>query len=160
MLCPTSTISSTAYPAGDPIRSSAALGGSPDVEGGIVYFGCGNGRVFALHARDGTRRWSFDTTASDPELADRNDLNGSVALGRTGLYLGSESGRVWYVPYDWCLHARDPRCRTDPAADPSREKASLVYVTPGHEPSLCAAELTDTGRRALAEHRDMQAVAR
>ena len=131
MLCPTSTISSTAYPAGDPIRSSAALGGSPDVEGGIAYFGCGNGRVFALHARDGTRRWSFDTTASDPELADRNDLNGSVALGRTGLYLGSESGRVWYVPYDWCLHARDPRCRTDPAADPSREKASLVYVTPG-----------------------------
>jgi outer membrane protein assembly factor BamB len=117
------------YPAGDPIRSSAALGGSPDVEGGIVYFGCGNGRVFALHARDGTHRWSFDTTDRDPELAERNDLNGSVALGSTGLYLGSESGRVWYVPYDWCLHARDPRCGLDPAV--SRENTSLLYVTPG-----------------------------
>jgi outer membrane protein assembly factor BamB len=30
-----------------------------------VYFGSGDGRLYALHARDGTRRWSFDTTSID-----------------------------------------------------------------------------------------------
>jgi outer membrane protein assembly factor BamB len=119
------------YQVGDPIRSSAAIGESPDGRGPIVYFGAGNGGLYALHARDGTRRWSFDTTASDPETSDRNDLNGSVALGRGGAVVGSESGHVWYVPYDWCLRAKDPRCETRPTEDVPPREASLVYVTPG-----------------------------
>jgi outer membrane protein assembly factor BamB len=118
------------FDTGDPIRSSAAIGGSPD-HGPIVYFGSGDGRLYALHANDGTRRWSFDTTSVDPELSDRNDLNGSVALGRTGVYVGAESGRVWYVPYDYCLHASDARCQTRPERDLPRDEATLVYVTPG-----------------------------
>ena len=48
--------------------------------------------------------------------ADRNDLNGSPALGRRGVYIGGEHGRVWFVPYDYCLHHRDPRC--EPQAGP------------------------------------------
>jgi outer membrane protein assembly factor BamB len=120
-----------AFDTGDPIRSSAAVGGGPDERGPIVYFGSGNGRLYALHARDGTRRWSFDTTAIDPELADRNDLNGSVALGRTGVYVGSESGRLWYVPYDFCLHAPDPRCQMKSETSLPRATTSLSYVTPG-----------------------------
>lgn len=119
------------YHVGDPIRSSAAIGASPDERGPIVYFGAGNGRLYALHARDGTRRWSFDTTAIDPETSDRNDLNGSVALSRTAAVVGSESGQVWNVPYDWCLRASDPRCQTRPDDDLSRRATSLVYVTPG-----------------------------
>ena len=128
------------YDTGDPIRSSAALGVLPPGEGadegrdglgGILYFGSGNGRLYALHARDGSRRWSFDTTSSDPELADRNDLNASLALGETGVYAAGESGHVWYVPYDWCLHAADPRCATEPGEDLPRDGARLLYVTPG-----------------------------
>ena len=62
------------------------------------------------------RRWSFDTTPGDPVLRDRNDLNASPALGRTGVYIAGEDGYVDYVPYDYCLHRRDSRCSTQPGA--------------------------------------------
>ena len=42
----------------------------------IVYFGAGNGLLYALEAADGSLRWSYDTTPEDPELGDLNDLNG------------------------------------------------------------------------------------
>lgn len=118
-----------AYDTGDVIRSSPALGQGP--EGEIVYFGAGNGRFYALNAADGTRRWSFDTTSADPELRDRNDLNASPALGKTGIYFAGEHGQVWYVPYEYCLYNTDVRCRTDPGSDLPDDMIGLYYVTPG-----------------------------
>lgn len=120
------------YDTGDPIRSSPALGRAPEGErGDIVYFGSGNGRLYALNAADGSRRWSFDTTPDDPELRDRNDLNGSPALGMTGVYIGGEHGYLWYVPYDYCLHVEDPRCSTDPEEELPANVVGLFHVTPG-----------------------------
>jgi outer membrane protein assembly factor BamB len=122
------------YDTGDPIRSSPVVGNGPNVYTGderIVYFGAGNGKLYALNAMLGMRRWSFDTTLNQPELRDRNDLNGSPALGETGIYIGGEHGHVWYVPYDYCLHNLDPRCTTYPGEDLPEDMAGLVYVTPG-----------------------------
>jgi outer membrane protein assembly factor BamB len=114
---------------GDPIRSSATLGRGPDGTGWIVYFGDGNGRLYALNAADGSLRWAFDTTSTESELADRNDLNGSVALGKTGLYVGGEHGQLWYLPYDYCLHNQDERCSQ--ASTPPQDFTRLDYVSPG-----------------------------
>ncbi len=120
------------YDTGDPIRSSPALGAGPDgARDAIVYFGSGNGKLYALDAATGTRRWSFDTTPDDPELRDRNDLNASPALGRQGIYIGGEHGFVWYVPYDYCLHQADPRCSTESGSDLPDDIVGLYYVTPG-----------------------------
>ena len=117
------------YDAGAPIRSSPAVGLS--AEGAdIIYFGCGDGRLYALNG-DGSLRWSFDTTPADPELRDRNDLNGSPALDQNGIYIGGEHGQLWYVPYDYPLRhgAADGRCET---ADPLPTTfTGLRYVTPG-----------------------------
>jgi outer membrane protein assembly factor BamB len=133
------------YDTGDPIRSSPAIGlvpgTAPDgtatsVE--VVYFGCGNGKLYALNAADGSLRWAYDTTPNDPELQDRNDLNGSPALGQNGIYIGGEHGNLVYVPYDYCLHASDPLCSTTNSDLPGRlsqagvpSQAGLFYVTPG-----------------------------
>jgi outer membrane protein assembly factor BamB len=117
------------YDTGDPIRSSAALGFAPDGKSKIVYFGDGNGKLYALNAADGSLRWSINTTSPQPDLADRNDLNGSVALGKTGIYVGGEHGQLWYVPYDYCLHAQDERCSTAAALPDSF--TGLYYVSPG-----------------------------
>jgi outer membrane protein assembly factor BamB len=118
------------YDTGDVIRSSPVVGRTPDGLNDIIYFGDGNGQLYALNA-DGTRRWSFDTTPADPELRDRNDLNGSPALGLTGLYLGGETGDVWYMPYDYCLHVSNPRCNLNPNEDLPTDSSGLLYVTPG-----------------------------
>jgi len=120
------------YDTGDPIRSSPAVGPAPEgVHGDVVYFGCGNGKLYALNARDGTRRWSFDTTPDEPVLRDRNDLNASPALGATGVYIAGEHGRVWYVPYDYPLHVSDPRCSTDAGEDLANDVVELYSVSPG-----------------------------
>jgi outer membrane protein assembly factor BamB len=130
------------YDTGDPIRSSPVIGLAPGTAAGeppaeVVYFGSGNGKLYALNAADGSLRWSYDTTPADPELQDRNDLNGSPALGKTGIYIGSEDGDLTYVPYDYCLHAADPRCSTQAGDLPGRLSQSaaaatgLFYVTPG-----------------------------
>ena len=109
----------------------AGLGKTPDGQNDIVYFGAGNGKLYALNASDGTRRWSFDTTPDDPELVDRNDLNGSPALGKTGIVIGGEHGNVWYLPYDFCLNNQDSRCSTDPSEDLPADTDGFFYVTPG-----------------------------
>ncbi|MCU0299039.1 MAG: PQQ-binding-like beta-propeller repeat protein, partial [Candidatus Nanopelagicales bacterium] len=101
------------YDTGAPIRSSPVVGQAP-VAGGtpIVYAGAANGRVVAVNVNDGSLRWSYDTTSSEPTLASRNQLNSSPALGPKGVYTGSQDGAVWYVPYDYCLRPgqSDPRC--------------------------------------------------
>jgi outer membrane protein assembly factor BamB len=96
---------------GAPVRSSPVLGRAPG-GGEIAYVGSSNGKLYAFDAATGRLRWSYNTTPSNPYLAVRNNLNGSPALGRTGIYIGSQAGMVDYVPYDYCLHRRDPRCAT------------------------------------------------
>jgi outer membrane protein assembly factor BamB len=106
------------YDTGEPVRSSPAIGraagrGHHDV----VYVGSSNGKLYAIDAATGRRRWSYDTTPANPLLRVRNNLNASPALGRTGLYIAGEDGFVYYVPYDYCRHRRDPRCATSPAGE-------------------------------------------
>ena len=121
------------FSTGMPIRSSPVLGSGPEGSR-IVYFGCGDGHLYALNAADGSLRWAFDTTPDDPELADRNDLNGSPALGHHGIVIGGEHGSLWHIPYDYPLHnPNDPRGSTRLAADQeqSSDGARLVFVSPG-----------------------------
>jgi outer membrane protein assembly factor BamB len=101
------------FDTGEPVRSSPALGRAPG-GGEIVYVGASNGKLYAINAGTGRLRWSYDTTPTNPLLSVRNNLNASPALGRTGIYIGGEDGYVYYIPYDYCLHRRDPRCSTSP----------------------------------------------
>jgi outer membrane protein assembly factor BamB len=119
------------YDTGDTVRSSPVVGRGPQGRGEIVYVGSGDGRLYAIDAATGRRRWSYDTTPRDPALRDRNDLNGSPALGRRGVYVGGEHGFVWFVPYDWCRHAPDPRCDTGPGQPFGSTASRLLAVTPG-----------------------------
>ena len=119
------------YDTGDAVRSSPVLGLAPDGNGRIVYVGSSNGTLFAIDAATGRRRWSFDGTPRSAALRDRNDMNASPALGRKGVYIGSESGSFWFVPYDWCLHARDSRCSSDPGQPFGGDLKRVLPVTPG-----------------------------
>jgi outer membrane protein assembly factor BamB len=120
------------YDTGDPIRSSPVLGRKPKGAGRILYVGSSNGVLYALDAQTGRRRWSYDTTPRDPVLRDRNDLNGSPALGRRGVYIGGEHGRLTFVPYDWCLRApRDPRCDTRPGEAFAARLTRMAFVSSG-----------------------------
>jgi outer membrane protein assembly factor BamB len=119
------------YDTGDPIRSSPVVGRKPRGSGQIVYVGSSNGKLYALDAATGKRRWSFDTTPRNSALRDRNDLNGSPALGRRGVYIGGEHGRVWFVPYDYCLHKRNARCDRRPGQDFGKNVDRMFFVTPG-----------------------------
>jgi outer membrane protein assembly factor BamB len=108
------------YDTGAPVRSSPALGRSPDGRE-VLYVGSSNGVLYALDAATGHLRWAYDTTRRDPSLRVRNNLNGSPALGATGVYIGGQDGDLYYVPYDYCLHRRDPRCVTRSAGLPAEE---------------------------------------
>ena len=88
-------------------------------------------QALRARCRSGKRRWSFDTTPKNPALRDRNDLNGSPALGRRGVYIGGEHGRVWFVPYDYCLHERSSRCDRKPGQDFGKNLNRMFFVTPG-----------------------------
>ena len=121
-----------AYDSGDPIRSSAVLGADQNNNrDAIVYFGAGNGKLYALNTSDGSRRWSFDTTLDDAVLVDRNDLNGSPALGPDGIVIAGEAGQVWHIPYDYCINVDDSRCSTQSFSDLPQDMSGLQYVTPG-----------------------------
>ncbi|TMM10412.1 MAG: PQQ-like beta-propeller repeat protein, partial [Actinobacteria bacterium] len=125
------------YFVGDVIRSSPVLGGPR--RGGrhrILYVGAGNGALYALDAVTGRRRWSYDTTSRNPVLHDRNDLNASPALGTRGVYIGSEDGHVYYVPYDYCLHRRDARCNAKPGEDFPANATRVLPVTAGGNTAL------------------------
>jgi outer membrane protein assembly factor BamB len=120
------------YDTGDPIRSSPTLGAKPAGERGrVLYVGSSNGKLYAIDTATGRRRWSYDTTPDDPVLRDRNDLNASPSLGRTGVYIAGEHGFVDYVPYDYCLHRADRRCSTSPSQDLGDNLDRVFPVTPG-----------------------------
>ena len=119
------------YDTGEPIRSSPVLGPGPGGRGLILYVGSSDGTLYALDAGTGRRRWSFDTVLNDPVLRDRHELNSSPALGRTGVYIGSEDGHLTYVPYDYCLHRADVRCDTSPSTPYPADMSRVLPVTAG-----------------------------
>jgi outer membrane protein assembly factor BamB len=120
------------YDTGEAIRSSPVLGpGPPGSQHDILYVGSSDGALYALDASSGRRRWSFRTVSADPVLRDRHQLNSSPGLGRTGVYIGSEDGHLWYVPYDYCLHRRDSRCRTNPGQPYPPNMTRVFPVTAG-----------------------------
>lgn len=121
------------YDTGEPIRSSPVLGpGPPGDHHDILYVGSSDGSLYALDATTGRRRWSFTTIDSrDAILRDRHELNSSPALGRTGVYIGSEDGHLWYVPYDYCLHHADSRCDTDPGTPYPASMSRVLPVSSG-----------------------------
>jgi outer membrane protein assembly factor BamB len=129
------------YDTGEPIRSSPVLGPAPKGQSGqILYVGSSDGSLYALNAATGKRRWSFDTVSSNRILRDRHELNSSPALGRTGVYIGSEDGHLWYVPYDYCLHHRDPRCDTSPGAPYPAQMNAARPVSSGGTTERAGAE--------------------
>ena len=144
------------YDTGDAIRSSPAIGVGPDGRE-IAYVGSSNGRLYAIDVGTGRRRWSFDTTPDDPVLRDRNDLNGSPALGPDGVLIGGEHGDLWRIPYDHCLHVRDARCSTAPGDELPDEAGRVAWVTPGGSTLLegpggaVPAASTITGRLVVRE---------
>ncbi len=104
----------------EPIRSSPAVDGKDN-----IYFGNGEGKLYCINP-DGTLRWSYQCIS-----ADRNDLNGSPALGFDGVYIAGESGEVFFVPYDYPLTAegkKDSRCYTGGETLPL-DGADLVFTT-------------------------------
>jgi len=104
----------------EPIRSSPAVDGNDN-----VYFGNGEGKLYCINP-DGTLRWSYQCIQ-----ANRNDLNGSPALGYDGVYIAGESGEVFFVPYDYPLTEagkQDSRCFTGGEDMPS-DGADLVFTT-------------------------------
>jgi outer membrane protein assembly factor BamB len=119
------------YDTGEPIRSSPVLGPAPGGGHDVLYVGSSDGTLYALDANSGRRRWSYDTVRNDPILRDRHELNSSPALGRTGVYIGSEDGYLTYVPYDYCLHRRDQRCSRNPGSPYPARLTRVVPVTAG-----------------------------
>ena len=120
------------YDTGAPVRSSPALGAARGGNhSGIVYVGSSNGRLYAINANTGRLRWSYNTTPSNPFLRVRNNLNASPALGKTGVYIAGEDGYVYYVPYDYCLHRRDPRCSTGPPPGLAANERRVLPVDVG-----------------------------
>lgn len=118
------------FDTGAPIRSSPVIGQAPTPgDPAIVYVGTANGRLVAVSTADGSPRWMFDTTSQEPTLAARNQLNGSPALGVAGIYIGSQDGTVWFVPYDYCLRA--PAARRCVSSDLPAEGQYLVGVDVG-----------------------------
>ncbi len=121
------------FDSGAPIRSSPVLSRAPgSTDDQIVYFGNGDGKLYALQVSDGRLRWSFDTTGAGDALPDRNDLNGSPALGQNGIYIGGEHGQLWYVPYDYPVHhPEDPRGSTSAGSGLPADFTGLYFVTAG-----------------------------
>ena len=103
----------------EPIRSSPAVDGNDN-----IYFGGGDGRLYCINP-DGTLRWSYQLITED-----RNDLNGSPALGFDGIYIAGESGEVFFLPYDYPLTSAgkaDPRSYIGGENMPS-DRQYLVYT--------------------------------
>lgn len=118
----------------EPIRSSPAIDGH-----GNIYFGNGEGKLYCVNP-DGTLRWSYQCITDQ-----RNDLNGSPALGYNGVFIAGESGEVFFVPYDYPLSEagkNDPRCDTSGEDMPS-DGAHFVVTSSFGAPLLTPPETLD-----------------
>jgi outer membrane protein assembly factor BamB len=62
------------------------INASPAVSDGMVYFGGGDGVLYALNASTGKLTWKFDT---------RSSIGSSPSIVDGILYFGSSDGRVW-----------------------------------------------------------------
>ena len=117
------------YDTGDPIRSSPVVGSAPNGTGEIVYVGSSNGKLYAIDAATGERRWSFDTTPGDAALRDRNDLNGSPALGAAASTSAASTGVPRLRPLR--LLPAPPRLAAATAA-PARSSATRSTASSRH----------------------------
>ena len=116
------------YDTGDAIRGSASLGPDPEKKAPyLLYFGSGNGVVYALEP-DGRRRWSYDT-AGDGERTEYGNINASIALGNQGLATGSAKGDVIWIPYD--AYLRQPGFVRAPTDGFAEEGAYLHVLSSG-----------------------------
>ena len=114
------------FDTGAPIRSSPVVG--RDADGNwIAYVGNAGGHVIAVDTATGTRRWAYDTTSDQPELATRNQLNSSPALTKDGVVIGSQDGVIWFVPYDFCLRPGTPDRRCVPESSELPADGTFVY---------------------------------
>ncbi|MDH3202119.1 MAG: PQQ-binding-like beta-propeller repeat protein [Myxococcales bacterium] len=109
-----------AFDTREPIRSSPAIDGD-----GNIYVGSGEGRLFVLNP-DGSLRWSILLLEGQ-----RNDLNASPALGKEFVAVAGEDGRIFGVPYDYCLRDRlsDERCTLGPGEGIADDGVFIVYTT-------------------------------
>jgi outer membrane protein assembly factor BamB len=106
----------------EPIRSSSAVDAADR-----IYFGSGNGRLYCLNP-DGTFRWAFQCIRGD-----RNDLNSSPALGKKGVCIAGENGKVFFIPYDYPLTregAGDGRSVLEPGRFFPGRGVFFYYVSP------------------------------
>ncbi len=109
-----------AYDTLGPVRSSPAVDSKDR-----IYVGNGAGRLFCLNP-DGTLRWGYQCI-----LTDRNDLNGSPGLGKTGVYIAGQSGGIFFVPYDYPLSdagRKDPRSIQGPGEPLPKEGDFLLFT--------------------------------
>ncbi len=121
----------------DPIRGSPAVDADDR-----IYVGAGDGHLYVIE-KDGKKRFSLQLIN-----ADRNDLNASPALGREGIYLGGEDGRVFAVAYDQCLTAgkSDPNCDTSPTETLPADGALLLFTSKFGSPLLTAPAAIDANQ--------------
>ena len=104
----------------EPIRSSPAVDAKDQ-----IYFGSGEGRLYCIN-RDGSFRWAYQCIDGD-----RNDLNGSPALGNHGICIAGESGGIFFVPYDYPLTQagqRDKRSVLTSEITLPRDGSHFFYV--------------------------------
>ncbi|TFF87856.1 MAG: hypothetical protein EU548_09670, partial [Promethearchaeota archaeon] len=118
------------YYIGDPIRASASIGPDPEaIVPYLIYFGGGDGRVYALEP-NGNLRWSYDTL-SRARNTDYPNINASVALGTYGLCVAGSTGDVVYIPYD--AYQRDSEKGFESGVGKQTEEIGVFwhYVVPG-----------------------------
>jgi len=96
-----------AYPA-IPYRMAKS---QPAVVGGVIYFGSPDNKFYALDARTGATRWSFDlATVTGPITGDGSVWDGPTVVHGT-VYFGDHRG------YLYALDARTGRLRWDTLLD-------------------------------------------
>lgn len=118
------------YYIGDAIRASAAVGPDPrGVQPYLVYFGGGDGRVYALEPT-GTPRWSYNTLEKARDT-DYPNINASVALGHSGLVVACSTGDVVWIPYDYYERPDAVGIQVKAGVDTTLEGLHWHYVTPG-----------------------------
>ncbi|MBN2051387.1 MAG: PQQ-binding-like beta-propeller repeat protein [Spirochaetales bacterium] len=106
----------------EPIRSSPAVDALDR-----IYFGSGSGHLYCLNP-DGSLRWKYSCIHED-----RNDLNGSPALGKAGIVIAGENGGIYFVPYDYPLSgdgSTDAGCASGCGEDMPDAGSFLLYTRP------------------------------
>ena len=103
-----------------PIRSSPAVDTADR-----IYVGAGDGHLYCLNG-DGSFRWAYRCIDDN-----RNDLNGSPALGPEGVVIGGENGGIFFIPYDYPLTPagkKDHRTVSSPVRVLPDDGARLFFV--------------------------------